>query len=333
MRCYHDFSLRRFNTFGLDVKAENFVEYESDDDLKYIFKTLRTPYLIIGRGSNMLFTHDYRGTVLHCGIRGIDVVGTDIVVGAGEVWDDFVAWTVSNGYPGVENLSLVPGEVGAAAVQNIGAYGVEAKDFIRWVEFVCLSNGETVRLGCEEAEYGYRQSIFKNSLKDKVAVTRVCFHLDTAFVPRLEYGGLRKYLTDSLGHDFEEGLSPAAVRGAVIDIRNSRLPDPTVLGNAGSFFMNPVVDRDVFLRIRKDYPFMPFYEQDGGVKIPAGWMIEQCGWKGRYVGAVGVYERQALVLVNRGGAKGKDIVELSDAIRRDVKAMFGIEIHPEVRII
>lgn len=333
MKRYSDFSLKQFNTFGLDVKARSFIEYECVDDLRDISKTLSSPYIILGRGSNMLFTHDYDGTVLHCAIKGISIEGPEVIVGAGEIWDDFVSWTVDNGFSGIENLSLIPGEVGSAAVQNIGAYGVEAKDVIEWVEYVCLSDGSLVRKNADELGYSYRQSIFKNELKDKVAVTRVCFRLDTDFSPRLDYGGLRKYLQESMGDDFESCLSPVDVRNAVISIRNSKLPDPSVLGNAGSFFMNPIVDRSVFLRIQQDYPSMPFYEQDGGVKIPAGWMIEQCGWKGRSLGRAGVYERQALVLVNLGGASGSDIVALSDAVRHDVLEKFGIDIHPEVRIL
>lgn len=333
MKIYSDFNLRDYNTFGLDVKADWFMEYESVEDIQEIAKSLSRPFVIVGRGSNMLFTENFRGTVLHCGITGIELCGTDVVVGAGVIWDDFVEWAVENGFSGIENLSLIPGEVGAAAVQNIGAYGAEAKDVIKWVEYVRLDNGEVVRAYADQLAYGYRQSIFKNELKDKVAVAKVCFSLNSDFVPSISYGGLKNWLQDTYGVDYENAITAMSVRKAVVDIRRSKLPDPKVLGNAGSFFMNPIVDRDVFLNIQKDYHLMPYYEQGGGVKIPAGWLIEQCGWKGRALGRAGVYEKQALVLVNLGGATGKDIVALSDMVRHDVKAKFGIDIYPEVRIL
>lgn len=333
MKEYTNYSLLPYNTFGIDVKASTFIEYESVEDVQNLVTRLHTPYIILGRGSNMLFTQDFNGTVLHCGIQGIEQEGQHVIVGAGVVWDEFVGWTVAHGLSGVENLSLVPGEVGAAAVQNIGAYGVEVKDVVEWVEYVDLLDGSLIRKKGSELGYSYRQSIFKQDLKDKVAVTHVCFKLNTIFQPWLEYGGLKKCLAESLGEGFESHLTPADVRNTVIAIRRAKLPDPAVLGNAGSFFMNPIVSRDQFIAIQKDYPQMPYYEQGGGVKIPAGWLIEQCGWKGRALGRAGVYERQALVIVNLGGAMGKDIVSLSDAVRHDVKERFGIDISPEVRII
>ena len=248
-------------------------------------------------------------------------------VGAGEVWDDFVAWAVERGLGGVENLSLIPGEVGASAVQNIGAYGVEAKDVIALVEAIDLSNGQKRVFGTEECNYAYRQSIFKNALKGKYAITYVTYRLQKQPVLKLDYGNIRAVLGDNGQHTISD------VRQAIIDIRNAKLPDPKVQGNAGSFFMNPVVSREKFLSIQKDYPQMPFYEVEGGVKIPAGWMIDQCGWKGKSLGRAGVHDKQALVLVNLGGASSEEIITLCNTICKDVYDKFGIDIHPEVNLI
>ncbi|MBQ0141930.1 MAG: UDP-N-acetylmuramate dehydrogenase [Prevotellaceae bacterium] len=340
MRIYKNYSLKNFNTFGIDAHAQQFVEYKSCHDLLSLVGKIHTPCLVIGRGSNILFKSDFPGIVLHCSNQEIhinyDESGSGyrlVEVGAGKVWDDFVAWAVYNGLSGVENLSLIPGEVGAAAVQNIGAYGCEAKDVIEWVEYVRLSTGEVIRQQASELHYSYRQSIFKQDLKDDCALLKVCFRLSTVFSPRLEYGALQSKL-NSLGvHEGSSELTPAFIRNIIIEIRNSKLPDPKKLGNAGSFFMNPIVSHSEFERLHSLYPDIPFYEQEGGVKIPAGWLIEQCGWKGRTMGNVGVYDRQALVLVNHGGASGSDIVALSESIRSDVKSKFGIDIFPEVKFV
>ncbi len=339
MKVYTDFSLKDFNTFGIEAKTARFVEYDSADDLSEIRTSLAGPFMVIGRGSNLLFTQDYDGTVLHCSnkeVRFHDGEEPDTVlaeVGAGMIWDDFVSLAVGKELCGIENLSLIPGEVGAAAVQNIGAYGSEAKDMIDWVEFMNLSTGEVCRKKSDELKYGYRQSIFKQEWKDECAVIKVCFRLSRVFTPKLEYGAIRSKI-EALGIGISSGqLTPSVVRNAIIDIRRSKLPDPQDVGNAGSFFMNPIVDKTVFEKIMSEYPDMPFYEQEQGVKIPAGWLIEQCGWKGKSLGNAGVYERQALVLINKGGARGDEIVALSDTIRRDVKEKFGIDIFPEVKFV
>lgn len=316
------------NTFGIEARASRYVDYHSEEELIGLVPSLQgTPYIHIGGGSNLLFTKDYDGTVLHSCISGISVDGNCIRVGAGMIWDEFVEWTVENGWCGLENLSLIPGEVGASAVQNIGAYGVEAKDYIQKVECVDLRTGERRVFTNSECCYSYRQSIFKNELKGCYAVTYVTYLLNKEYTPRLEYGNIRSNL-----HEGVE-ITPRVVRDAIISIRNQKLPDPKVQGNAGSFFMNPVVSREKFLEIQKDYPQMPFYEVDGGVKIPAGWLIEQCGWKGKSLGRAAVHSRQALVLVNLGGADGKDILALSDAVRNSVSVRFGIDIKPEVNIL
>ena len=338
MKEYKNYSLLIHNTFGMDVKAERYVEYDSEKDLRMLIPTLKGKVLHIGGGSNLLFTGNFDGTVLHSAISGIEIVeeveGENellVRVGAGVVWDDFVAWAVEHDYGGVENLSIIPGEVGASAVQNIGAYGVEAKDVIVMVETIDLSNGTTRIFANDECNYAYRQSIFKKELKGKYAITYVTYRLQKTPVLKLEYGNLLAVLGDALN----DGELPTIkqVRQAIIDIRNAKLPDPKVQGNAGSFFMNPVVSREKFLSIQKDYPQMPFYEVAGGVKIPAGWMIDQCGWKGKALGRAAVHDKQALVLVNLGGATSDEIITLCNTVCKDVKEKFGVDIRPEVNFI
>ncbi|MDR0939159.1 MAG: UDP-N-acetylmuramate dehydrogenase [Mediterranea sp.] len=328
------YSLLPHNTFGIDVNAARFVEYASIDALKAFIARgeLTAPYLHIGAGSNLLFTKDYEGLVLHSRIEGIEVVEEDerwvtLRVGAGVVWDDFVLHCVRHGRYGVENLSLIPGEVGASAVQNIGAYGVEAKDLITLVETVDVW-GEERAYRVDECQYRYRDSRFKRAENKGVFVTYVHFRLGKLPVFHLEYGAVRQQLADC----HEPTLS--TVRQAIVDIRRQKLPDPAEWGNAGSFFMNPVVSGERFETLRQAYPDMPHYDLgDGSVKIPAGWLIERCGWKGRVLGPAAVYHRQALVLINLGGAKGSDIVALSDAVRASVRDAFGIDIRPEVNMI
>ena len=333
MKDFSDYSLLQLNTFGMNVKARRYVEYDSEEELAALIQTLSDGAVLhIGGGSNLLFKGDFDGTILHSAVRGIEVVdetATEVLVrvGAGEVWEEFVAWAVAQGYGGVENLSLIPGEVGASAVQNIGAYGVEAKDVIALVEAMELANGQKRVFGNQECNYAYRQSIFKNQLKGKYAITYVTYRLQKQPKSKLEYGNIKAVLAH------QEQVTIEHVRQAIIDIRNAKLPDPKVQGNAGSFFMNPVVSREKFLSIQKEYPQMPFYEVEGGVKIPAGWMIEQCGWKGKSLGRAGVHDKQALVLVNRGGATGQEVVALCQQIQADVKQKFGIDIYPEVNVI
>ena len=329
-----NYSLLQHNTFGMNVRAKRFFEYKSVEELQQLIKSvpIDEPLLHIGGGSNLLFTGDYEGTILHSAIKGIEVVDeTDdnilVRVGAGVVWDDFVAYCCEHNWGGVENLSLIPGEVGASAVQNIGAYGSEAKDTIALVEAVELRTGQLRVLGNAECNYAYRQSIFKQELKGKYAITYVTYKLDKHPVLKLDYGNIRTELQS------KEHVTISDVRQAIIDIRNTKLPDPKILGNAGSFFMNPVVSREKFLSIQKDYPQMPFYEVDNGVKIPAGWMIEQCGWKGKSLGRAAVHDKQALVLINLGGATSDEIIALSDAVCKSVKDKFGVDIHPEVNFI
>ncbi|WP_303207417.1 UDP-N-acetylmuramate dehydrogenase [Bacteroides oleiciplenus] len=322
------------NTFGLDVEAAVFLEYNSVEELEELIAAGRitSPYLHIGGGSNLLFTDDYKGVILHSHINNIEIVAEDeetisVRVGAGIIWDDFVAYCVEHGWYGAENLSLIPGEVGASAVQNIGAYGVEVKDLISSVETVNIQGVKRV-YRVDECDYSYRNSIFKRPEMKQVFVTHVSFRLSKKEHYILDYGTICQELEKCPVVDLK------TLRQVIIRIRESKLPDPKVLGNAGSFFMNPVVPRRVFETLREQYPLMPFYELGADrVKIPAGWMIDQCGWKGKSLGPAAVHDKQALVLVNRGGAKGADIVALSDAVRASVREKFGIDIHPEVNFI
>lgn len=340
MKHYTDYSLKSLHTFGMDVRTAHFIEYTSVDELEALLVRMQSewetlPWLHMGGGSNLLFTSDYyQGVILHSAIKGWQVVDEDeecvhLRVGAGVVWDELVAYTVAQGWGGMENLSLIPGEVGASAVQNIGAYGMEAKDLIETVDAIEIATGTSRTFACEECGYAYRQSVFKSELKGKFVVTHVTYRLQKNPVFHLDYGNIRAEL-ERMG----EGISLDTIRRAVIRIRESKLPDPQVMGNAGSFFMNPIVPRAVMEHIREAYPQMPFYEVDTErVKIPAGWMIEQCGWKGRALGRAAVHDKQALVLVNLGGATGREIIALSDAVRHDVKEKFGVDIHPEVNFI
>lgn len=337
MKDFYDFNLKEHNTFGIDVKCRRFIEFESVDELLQIVNSLTDadkPLLVLGGGSNMLFTADYEGTVLHSAIKGHVAVQTDegimLRCGSGEVWDDIVSLCVSNRMYGAENLSLIPGDVGASAVQNIGAYGAEAKDIILKVEAVDLQTGKMCEFTNEECEYAYRKSKFKGEWRNRFVITYVTYKLSEVFCPCLDYGNIRAEL------EKRNIKVPTAeqLRNVIIDIRNEKLPDPKVEGNAGSFFMNPVVPKAKYEELVARFGNVPHYSvDDNNEKIPAGWMIDQCGWKGKYLGKAGVHSRQALVLVNRGGAEGKDIVALCDAIKRDVKDKFGIDIVPEVNII
>lgn len=341
MKDLRNYNLLDHNTFGIDVKCRRFIEFSSVSELLMIcerFSDDDQPLLVMGGGSNLLFTDNFDGTVLHSAIKGIEKVadeGDSVLVraGSGETWDDFVAFCVENGWYGAENLSLIPGEVGASAVQNIGAYGVEAKDIIECVEAVEIATGRRVAFENDEIGYGYRQSRFKQDWRGRYAITHVIYRLSKEFVPQLDYGNLRQSLTPEASAT--EGLVGASdVRQAIIYIRQSKLPDPKILGNGGSFFVNPMVSVEKYRELAAKYPGIPHYEVDAErVKIPAGWLIEQCGWKGRSQGRVGVYEKQALVLVNLGGATGQEILDLCRQIQHDVKQKFGIEIKPEVNVI
>ncbi len=332
--------LTKMNTFGMKVKARCFIEYDSVADLVDIeFEELARPVLHIGGGSNLLFTDDFKGTVLHSKINFIEILDNGLVsVGAGVVFDDFCAWAAKEGLWGVENLSYIPGEVGASAVQNIGAYGVEVKDVIRTVYCYDTVEEEFVKFDVSECGYGYRDSIFKNpEIKGRYIVTHVVFELSRDAGPCLDYGHLKDAVAGVASQP--QDVTPAMVRKVIIKIRKEKLPEPSVMGSAGSFFKNPVVPAEHFQKIESaakaelgaDYK-VPHYDlPDGMVKIPAAWMIEQCGWKGRRSGGAAVWDKQPLVIVNyTGEAYPEEIIGLEKRIVASVKAKFGVDLHPEV---
>ena len=328
-----DYSLLPHNTFGIDARCSRFLEYENAIEAQQVAKILRDaslPYIIIGGGSNLLLTRDFPGIVVHSAVKGWDITGCRMACGSGETWDDIVAISLQNGLYGAENLSLIPGDVGASAVQNIGAYGAEVKDFIREVHAVEIATGRLCIIGRDDCQYGYRQSRFKQDWKNCFLITMVVYEFSDIFEPHLDYGNIR----NELEHRHISEPTALQLRQVIIDIRNAKLPDPKMQGNAGSFFMNPIVSRQKYEELLALYPLMPHYTVDNDhEKIPAGWMIDQCGWKGKSLGRAGVHDKQALVLVNRGGATGQEIVDLCESICKDVNKRFGIDIYPEVNII
>jgi UDP-N-acetylmuramate dehydrogenase len=335
MRIERNISLKKYNTFGLDYKAKKLVHLETISEASAFFRE-RKEYdntFIIGGGSNLLFTGDFEGELIHPQFAGISVEsaeGNKIIVsaGAGVIWDTLVEWTVEKGFSGLENLSHIPGETGATPVQNIGAYGVEVKQNIEKVEAVSTADGSVHYFDNKECGFGYRYSIFKGPEKGKFLVTRVFFNLTTLPSFNLNYGLLKEEVL-KLGN-----ISPVNVRKAVINIRQSKLPDPEIMGNAGSFFKNPVVTDSFAGNLLKNFPGMPYYKEGTGmIKIPAAWLIDQCGWKGKREGDAGVHEKQALIIVNYGNATGKEIYNLSEAIRNSVKMKFGIDLEREVEVI
>ena len=345
LNIHKDYSLLGHNTFGIDARTAAFVEYSSEAELLEAARMLRegdlpSPWLHIGGGSNLLLTRDWPGTVLHSRITTCETVSenedaVEVRVGSGVVWDEFVEMCVGHGWYGAENLSAIPGETGAAAVQNIGAYGVEVKDLILEVETLDMVSGQKKVFRVADCGYGYRRSIFKQQDNKRYVVLSVLFRLGLR--PNLNLG--YKALSEALSG--RDNITLGDVREAVRAVRSSKLPDPSEVGSAGSFFTNPVVPRSKLEELQKQWPAIPFYEVRGtsgavvpdSVKLSAGWLIEQCGWKGRSVGRAGVYSRQALVIVNLGGATGTEVASLAAAVRTSVRQRFGIDLHPEVNIL
>jgi UDP-N-acetylmuramate dehydrogenase len=331
MQVYTNFSLLRYNTFGLDVPAERFVSVATLDELREAAR-MPGPKRLLGGGSNVLLRGPVNGLVVHTALRGFERLGpgpegSELVrAAAGEAWHALVQWSLENGLSGIENLSLIPGTVGAAPIQNIGAYGVELCEVFHELEALHLESGELRRFGPEECRFGYRDSIFKGSEKGQYAIFSVTLRLRTEPVLRLEYGDIRRKLQEMGVQD----PSPKAVSEAVCRIRSGKLPDPAVLGNAGSFFKNPTVPTERFEKLLAKYPDMPGYPGPSGVKIPAGWLIEQSGWKGRRLGRAGCHQQQALVLVNLGGATGTEIEALALEICREVAHRYEIPLECEV---
>jgi len=327
-------SLKDYNTFGIDVKARWLSSFDSQDALPEMLEARPGPLLILGGGSNILLTRDFDGLVLRNGIKGIGVVREDaqyvyVRVGAGENWHGFVQYALERGWAGVENLSLIPGNVGAAPMQNIGAYGVELKEVFYELSAYHLEEKKVYTFSLNDCEFGYRESVFKRRYKGQFVILDVTFRLYK--VPRLhtEYGAIREEL-EKMGVG---ELTIQAVAEAVVRIRRSKLPDPAEIGNAGSFFKNPTVTALKFEELRGAFPDIVGYPGPSGVKLAAGWLIEQCGWKGYRKGDAGCHDRQALVLVNYGHAGGREIYDLSEEILQSVKVKFGVELEREVNII
>lgn len=343
MTIQENVSLQPYNTFGIDAKARYFVEITNIADLQALIR--RKVYkeqeiFILGGGSNVLLTQDFEGLVIKMNIPGIEVVEENeelvrVRAGAGENWHQFVLYCITQGYGGIENLSLIPGTVGAAPMQNIGAYGVEIQDVFESLEAVHLTTGELKQFTHQECQFGYRDSIFKNTLKGKYVITHVTLRLNKQPVINTSYGAIEDTLKELRARQgYKARPVIQEVSEAVIHIRQSKLPDPREIGNAGSFFKNPVVEAAKFEALQQQYAQVPGYQlPDGTVKVPAGWLIEQCGWKGKKVGNTGVHSKQALVLVNHGNAKGEEVWELAMQIKASVWEKFGIEISPEVNII
>ncbi len=327
--------LSALNTFRMRVKAAAYAEYNSVDELRAILDDpdLPGPKYHIGGGSNLLFTGDFPGTILHSCLKGLilkrDEGGITVQVGAGETWDEFCEWAAAEGLWGPENLSLIPGEVGAAAVQNIGAYGVEVKDIITGVEVLDTHDHTTGTIDVEECGYGYRESHFKGEWKGRFIVTSVTFRLTEDYAPRLDYGHVKESMKAAYG---DEALTPRMVRDEIVRIRRTKLPDVKDLGSAGSFFKNPYETQEQYEDIADLYPEVPHFPlPDGRVKIPAAWLIEKAGLKGYVKGNAAVYARQPLVIVNHtGNATPREILALEHKIIRTVKSRFGVTLSPEV---
>ncbi|GAB4251864.1 MAG: UDP-N-acetylmuramate dehydrogenase [Vicingaceae bacterium] len=338
MKILENISLKNLNTFGVEAKARFYSEINNVEEAVALLKTgtaQTNKILVLGGGSNVLFLNDFEGLLIKNNLKGIEVIDEDettieLKVGAGEIWHEFVMYCIENQYCGLENLSLIPGNVGAAPMQNIGAYGVEVKSFITQVNALNIKTQALYTFKNEACDFGYRTSIFKTSHKNQFLITSVQFKLSKTPQLNTSYGAIEQELE-------KMNISSPTIRdvsNAVIAIRSSKLPNPNELGNAGSFFKNPIVSNELIKDLQRKYPNLPVYPLDESTsKIAAGWLIEQCGWKGKKFKNCGVHEKQALVLVNYGGASGKEIFELSDKIINNVKDTFGVELEREVNII
>ncbi|MCX6751376.1 MAG: UDP-N-acetylmuramate dehydrogenase [Candidatus Nomurabacteria bacterium] len=332
-----DYNLTKLNTFGISAQTKFFVELNKESELKELFLSSEfknNEKLFLGGGSNILFTKDFNGIVILNKLKGIEILEENsenvfIKSMGGEIWHNLVLFAVNKNYWGIENLSLIPGTVGAAPMQNIGAYGVEIKDIIENIETYEIKTGKKKIFEKKECEFGYRDSVFKNKLKGQYFISAVVLKLSKKQNQNLKYRALQEYLDKS---NIKVGSSKD-VSDAVIEIRRSKLPDPKVIGNAGSFFKNVFVSKQKLKDLLAEYKNMPYYEEEENFKVPAGWLIEKCGWKGKRIGNVGVHEKQALVLVNYGGATGKEIKDLSEQIIASVEDKFGLKIEREVNLI
>lgn len=329
-------SLKNFNTFGVEAMAKYFVEIAHEDDLAELFmdpQWLSVRRLVVGGGSNMLLINDFDGLVIRVGIRGfehrIEHNNVYVEAGAGEVWNDLVNYCVTRGYAGLENLSLIPGTVGASPIQNIGAYGVELKDVFQSCRAFEIATGKIKTFTKEDCHFGYRESIFKGELREQYIITCVKFHLSLTPNLNLKYGAIEQEL-------HHRGINEPTIKDVsqvVSHIRVSKLPDPSTIGNAGSFFKNPVISQQEFKIVQQNHPEVVNYPAGNDIKLAAGWLIEQCGWKGKVVGNTGTWKNQALVLVNHGGATGEEVYNFSSQIIDSVYTKFGVSLQREVNII
>ncbi|MGM0581057.1 MAG: UDP-N-acetylmuramate dehydrogenase [Bacteroidota bacterium] len=333
-------SLAEYNTFGFDVKADLFIEISTIEEFQELLQSpewKNNHHLILGGGSNILLTDDFHGLLVVNRILGIEILKEDdksvtVKCGGGENWHQFVLYTLQHNWGGLENLSLIPGTVGAAPMQNIGAYGVEIKDTFHSLEAINLNTGKLEVFFTEHCQFGYRESVFKHKLKGQYLIASVSFRLDKPNFHqlKLDYGIIKNVLAEKK----IEKPSIQDVGDAVIEIRQSKLPDPSEIGNSGSFFKNPIIEASQFEKLKNDFPEIPFYElEEGKIKLAAGWLIEKAGWKGHKENGVGVHHKQALVLVNYGEGKGKDILNLAKKIQDSIQSKFGIELSPEVNFI
>jgi UDP-N-acetylmuramate dehydrogenase len=340
MEMQENISLKKYNTFGIDVYAKYFSAFNNIKELGQLFdhkklSIINYRVLILCGGSNLLFTNDYDGLVLKNEIKGIEKIKEDedhiyIKVGAGENWHQLVMHCVNNNWAGLENLSLIPGSVGASPMQNIGAYGVEIKDVFYELEAYHLKEKKIIKFDVNDCEFGYRESVFKKKFKNEFVIANVTYRLNKNPIFNITYGAIKDELTKM---NIAE-LSIRTISQAVINIRTSKLPDPLVIGNAGSFFKNPEISNAQFSMLNTQFPTIVGYPlADGNIKLAAGWLIEQCGWKGYHNGDVGCYDKQALVLVNYGNAKGEEVFNLSEKILQSVKQKFDVELEREVNII
>ena len=333
---HENYSLKPYNTFGIEAKANYFFEFDTIDEIQSFLNINPLDNIIfhiLGGGSNILFTGDYEGIIIHPNIKGIEIVEENddsvlVKVGANEDWDQFVDWAVTNAYGGIENLSNIPGVVGAVPVQNIGAYGVEASQVVEKLDAISIESNKQVEFKNFHCEFDYRDSVFKKEYKNLFIITYVYFRLNKKPEFNLEYGAINKEL-----ENYDE-VNLKNIREVIIKIRESKLPDPEVIGNAGSFFKNPIVETRFAEKLIAKYPDCPNYEVDNSnTKLAAGWLIEQCGWKGKHVGQAGVHKDQALVLVNLGDAKGSEVLQLANDIKKSVLLKYGVLLELEVNAI
>lgn len=337
MKLQKNISLQHLNTFGIDVSCKLFCTVSSIKEIERLLSSeefVENNVLILGGGSNLLFTKDFNGLIVKNEVRGFETLSESkdnkiIKVGAGENWHQFVLWSIENGLSGIENMALIPGNVGASPMQNIGAYGAEAKDVIDKVWAIEIENGKEIILSNKDCQFQYRNSIFKNALKDKVIITHVSFKLSKTPKNNTEYGAIMQEIKD-----LDVDVSTENICNAVINIRKRKLPNPDEIGNSGSFFKNPIISTSKFKDLQNKNPEIVGYKiSEAETKVAAGWLIEKCGWKGYRKGDAGVHKNQALVLVNYGKATGEDIISLATKIQESVKEKFDIDIHPEVNII